>query len=81
MSRPENPLDRKNLILGKKVFSGHDESIVGREWTNFVIWVFERPWLLKKARTESGLLGVLKWRYLEVERVDFVHLQIQFQRH
>ena len=64
----ETPSDAKNWNLGRRVFSGSQSKTGGNHLTRFEIWISVNPWFLKKASTESGLLGVSKFMYLEADR-------------
>ncbi|KAK7843793.1 hypothetical protein CFP56_011913 [Quercus suber] len=70
-SELETPLERKNSILGKRVFSGLVVSTCGNNLTSWEIWVLLKPFSLRRLSTESGLSGFSKCTFWDVKRADF----------
>jgi hypothetical protein len=68
MSDVEAPLEDKNWNFGKMVLMGSNVKSIGALWMMDCIWSLEKQWVLKKAITESGFLGVLKWNRFDALR-------------
>lgn len=56
-SKLETPIERKNSILGKRIFSGSDKSNNGCILTSLEIQVLVNPIFLRRLSTESDLSG------------------------
>lgn len=71
-ARPEleTPFERKNSILGIRVFSGSARSSSGLALMAVLSWVSENPSLLKKETTESGFSGELNRTCLAADEAD-----------
>ncbi|KAK7843791.1 hypothetical protein CFP56_011915 [Quercus suber] len=79
-SELETPLERKNSILGKRVFSGLVVSTCGIDLTSWEIWVLLKPFSLRRLSTESGLSGFSKCTFWDVKRADFGDNPHEFMR-
>lgn len=65
VSEAEKPMELENMSLGKRISFGLRERTRGNVLMTRVIWSVENPWLLKRARTESGFLEEARLANLE----------------
>lgn len=56
---PETPKSLKKSSLGFRVLYGLAERSFGHFEMSWAMWVLEKPWFLKSARTESAFVVVV----------------------
>lgn len=65
-----SPIERKNKSLGKRTDSGFTMRMLGNELTTLVICSKVKPLVLRRARTESGLLEDESFTNLDLDLAD-----------
>jgi hypothetical protein len=79
-SELETPNERKNSILGKRVFSGSYKRNPGCTLIILEIWIGVNPFSLRRLSTESGLSGFSKFILWDAKIADFGDNPHEFMR-